>query len=102
MNHEGGQITEISKPRDGATPVPGPILQGRYCMDGDRTMKERLEEIEDRKIEILLEIGRTNERYDETVSRLNSEYQRLDAEQFRLRMALMGNGQEVDVGRSSK
>ena len=71
-------------------------------MNCDRTTKERLGEIEDRKIEILMEIGETNDRYSETVSRLNSEYQRLDAEQYRLRLVLMRTDQEVDVSRSSK
>ncbi len=56
-------------------------------------MQRRLVEIEDRKIEILLEIGRVNERYRETVSRLESEYERLDVEHFRLKVGLMMDGQ---------
>jgi hypothetical protein len=58
-------------------------------MGSDSRIRKRLGEIEDRKIEILLELGSTNERYDETVSRLDSEYRRLDDEYLRLRMELM-------------
>ena len=46
-------------------------------------------EIEDRKIEILLAIGRTNDSYSETISRLGSEYEQLDAEHFRLKLELI-------------
>ena len=52
-------------------------------------MQRRLVEIEDRKIEILLAIGRTNDSYNETISRLGSEYDVLDAEHFRLKLELM-------------
>ena len=58
-------------------------------MNCDRRTRERLGDIEDRKIEILLELGRTNDRFSETVSRLNSEYRQLDAEHYRLRLKLM-------------
>ena len=58
-------------------------------MGSDSRIRQRLVDIEDRKIEILLELGRTNELYDETVSRLDSEYRRLDDEYLRLRMELM-------------
>ena len=58
-------------------------------MKCDRGTKERLGDIEDRKIEILMEIGRTNDRYSETISTLNYEYRRLDAEHYRLRLELM-------------
>ncbi len=58
-------------------------------MSSKRSTQKRLVEIEDRKIEILLAIGRTNDSYSETVSRLGSEVEELDAEHFRLRLELM-------------
>jgi hypothetical protein len=60
-------------------------------MRHDQRTRERIIEIEDRKIEILMEIGRTNGRYSETISRLDSEYNRLDAEHYRLRFELIRN-----------
>ncbi len=58
-------------------------------MNGKRSMQRRVVEIEDRKVEILLAIGRTNDRYSETISTLGSEYDELDAEHFRLKLELM-------------
>jgi hypothetical protein len=58
-------------------------------MSNDPRTQERIRQIEERKIEILLETGRTNDRYSETRSRLDSEYERLDAEHFRLRYDLI-------------
>ncbi len=66
-------------------------------MSSKRTTSERLEEIEDRKIEILLEIGRANERYGATMKRLESEYERLDAEHFTLRLEMMRSRQRRDM-----
>jgi hypothetical protein len=51
--------------------------------------QERLSEIEDRKIEILLEISNINDNYNEKVSRLNSEYARLDKEYYNLQLELI-------------
>jgi hypothetical protein len=48
-------------------------------MSRDR-LKRRMSEIEDRKVEILMETGEENARYSEKISRLNSEYERLDRE----------------------
>jgi hypothetical protein len=48
--------------------------------------KERLKEIEDRKIEILLEIANINDNYKEKISRLNSEYALLDKEYYHLKL----------------
>jgi hypothetical protein len=62
-------------------------------MSCERTTSERMVEIEDRKIEILLEIGRANKRYGKAVSRFESEYERLDVEHFRLKMEMMKEGQ---------
>ena len=56
---------------------------------GKRSKQSRLVEIEDRKIEILLEIGRVNKGYGETVSSLEYEYDELDSEHFRLKLELM-------------
>ena len=39
-----------------------------------KSKQQRLRSIEDRKIEIILEIAKTNDNYSEKVSRLNSEY----------------------------
>jgi len=66
-------------------------------MSNDQRTRERISEIEDRKIELLLETGRTNERYSETISRLNSEYERLDTEHYRLRIELMENGSKAEA-----
>lgn len=50
---------------------------------------ERMKEIEDRKIEILLETGKLNNRYSETIERLNKEYEELNKEYFELKIKLM-------------
>jgi predicted transcriptional regulator len=49
-------------------------------------VKRRLKEIENRKIEILMETGKINAKYNETMEQLNSEYEELDEECYRLRM----------------
>jgi hypothetical protein len=48
--------------------------------------QNRLKSIEDRKIEIILEIARINDNYSEKLSQLNSEYIRLDKEQYELKL----------------
>ena len=50
---------------------------------------ERLNEIENRKIQILLEIASINKNYHENVSRLNSEYSVLHKEYYQLKMELI-------------
>ncbi len=65
-------------------------------MSNDQTIRERIGEIEDRKIEILMETGRTNDRYSETISRLDSEYRRLDAEHYQLRFELIRDRSKDD------
>ena len=65
-------------------------------MSSERMKHDRLEEIEDRKIEILLEIGRANEKYSTYMKRLESEYERLDAEHFTLRLEMMRSRQMRD------
>ena len=49
-------------------------------------MKRRLKEIENRKIEILMETGRVNAKYNQDIDKLNSEYQALNEEYYRLRL----------------
>jgi hypothetical protein len=77
--------------RDGDVPHPALLFvsQDRQNMSNDQRTRERISEIEDRKIELLLETGRTNKRYSETISRLDSEYKRLDGEHYQLRFELM-------------
>ncbi len=58
-------------------------------MSSELSPRDRLEEIEDRKIEILLEIGTTNREYSETISRLETEYEGLDAEHYRLKLEVI-------------
>jgi len=62
-------------------------------MSSESRKEERLEKIEDRKIEILLEIGKTNKEYGTSMKRLESEYERLDAEHFTLRLEMMRSRQ---------
>ena len=56
-----------------------------------KSKQNRLREIEDRKIEILLEIANINDNYKKKVSWLNSEYARLDKEYYQLKLLLMKN-----------
>ena len=49
-----------------------------------RRDRRRMEEIEDRRIEILLELAEINDDYGKRVSRLRSEYARLTDEYDRL------------------
>ena len=51
--------------------------------------QKRLREIEDRKIEILLEIADINDIYNKVVSQLNSEYALLDKEYYLLKLELI-------------
>jgi hypothetical protein len=51
--------------------------------------EEALRRIEDRKIEILLELGEINRDYDARVSSLRKEYAELDSEYFALRFERM-------------
>ena len=50
---------------------------------------QRLRDIENRKIEILLEIANINDIYSEKVSQLNSEYVLLHKEYYRLQLELI-------------
>ena len=53
-----------------------------------RTTLERLDEIEDRKIEILMETGKINEDYKEKMEVLNREYAKLNKEYYDLKVKL--------------
>jgi hypothetical protein len=50
--------------------------------------RQRLREIEDRKIEILLQTGKANRSYADRIIKLDSEYKRLDEEHLRLYLEL--------------
>jgi len=50
--------------------------------------RQRLREIEDRKIEILLQTGKANKSYADTIIKLDSEYRQLDEERLRLFLEL--------------
>ncbi len=54
--------------------------------------QRRLRWIEDRKIEILMELAEVNRDYDERVSSLREEYAELDSEYFTLRFERMRVG----------
>lgn len=64
-------------------------------MTNKKNKQQRLREIEDRKIEILLEIANINENYNEKVSQLNHEYARLDKEYYHLQLELIKTKQKV-------
>jgi hypothetical protein len=51
--------------------------------------QQRMKEIEDRKIEILLEIAGINNDFNEKVSRLKSEYAQLHEEYYHLQLKLI-------------
>ncbi len=52
--------------------------------NNSKSGQERLKDIENRKIEILMEIGETNKGYSNKISRLQTEYKKLDKEQYHL------------------
>jgi len=55
---------------------------------------KRLREIEDRRIEILLEIGSIDDDKIDTILELNSEYARLHKEQYLLQVELIREKEE--------
>ena len=59
--------------------------------------QQRLIEIENRKIEILLELGDINNNYNEKVSRLNTEYAQLDKEYYQLKIESIGKRQKGSI-----
>ena len=48
--------------------------------------KKRIQQIEDRKIEILMKIASINKKYDDQISTLNSEYEKLHKELYLLQI----------------
>jgi hypothetical protein len=59
--------------------------------NNSKSKQQRLREIEDRKIEIILEITNINDKYSEKVSLLNSEYERIDKEYYQLKLFSIKN-----------
>jgi hypothetical protein len=55
----------------------------------NQEIQQKLREIEDRKIEILLEISNINNSYSKKASRLNSEYLQLDKKYYKLQLELI-------------
>jgi hypothetical protein len=51
--------------------------------------QKRLREIEDRKIDILMETEKINKSYGYKISKLRSEYRHLDKEQYYLQLELI-------------
>lgn len=58
----------------------------------DAERQRRLSRIEDRKVEILMEIAEMNREYDDRASALREEYAELDSEYFILRFERMTGG----------
>jgi hypothetical protein len=54
--------------------------------------QKRLREIEDRKIEILMETEKINKGYGKRISKLRSEYRQLDKEQYSIQLYLIKKG----------
>ncbi len=59
---------------------------------GKEKKQHRIQQIEDRKIEILLEIASINQKYDDQVSLLNSEYEKLHKELYVLQIEKISRG----------
>jgi hypothetical protein len=57
-------------------------------------IQKRLNEIEERKMEILTETAKTNEKYSVRISKLNSEYSQLDEEYFGLQLQMLKKKQK--------
>jgi hypothetical protein len=57
-----------------------------------KNKRKRLREIEDRKIEILLEIEKINKCYSKEISNLRSEYRQLGMEQYFMQLVLITKG----------
>jgi len=57
--------------------------------------QKRLAQIEDRKIEILLEIGSFNGHYDDKILQLNTEYELLHEEYYNLKVELIKRKRKV-------
>lgn len=55
-------------------------------------LMDRLRKIEDRKIEILMELAEAEEDDTGRIWKLNEEYARLDGEQFLIKMELLSRG----------
>ncbi len=58
-------------------------------------IQKRLNEIENRKIEILMEIAIINKKYREKISKLSSEFSQLDEEYYHLKLELIGQKDDL-------
>jgi hypothetical protein len=63
--------------------------------ENDRESQNRLKKIEDRKMEILLEIARINDNYSKKVSKLNSEYKQLGDDYYNLKIEVIKKKQKA-------
>ena len=54
-----------------------------------KARQKRLRQIEDRKIEILMEIGETNKKFSKKILKLQTEYKKLNKEYYYLQLALI-------------
>ena len=61
-------------------------------ISSDADADRRLREIEDRKIEILMEIAQVNRAFDGRISRLREEYAELDSEHYLLKLQRISRG----------
>ena len=64
-------------------------------IENNQKIKQKFREIEDRKIEILLEISNINDSYSKKVSQLNFEYSQLKKEYYKLQLELIGKKDEL-------
>ena len=70
--------------------------------NNSKSKQQKLREIEDRKIEILLEIDDINKDYRERISRLSSEFEQLDEEYYNLKFESIGKKAKGDFYSSIK
>ena len=66
---------------------------------GQRPENDRLNGIEDRKIQIILELVGLDDDNGDRASKLRAEYALLDREYYMLRMMLLGGGSPDDTQR---
>ena len=55
----------------------------------EKNIQKRLKVIEERKIDILMEIAKINNNYKETISRLDFEYAQLHKKYYQLQLELI-------------
>lgn len=67
-------------------------------MGSESRTRDRIAQIEDRKIEILFEIADIDEDDTGRLSELNAEYVKVDEEHFRIKMELLSKGSTRNRG----